>query len=92
MARDYLPPGGHEIERAETPPARVADDAARVEQSGADIERRRASYCLSKEAESAACRCCHNRDECIGVLAEARRHAEAESEGLAEQRAPTLRQ
>ncbi|HYJ85890.1 MAG TPA: hypothetical protein VEW46_07540, partial [Pyrinomonadaceae bacterium] len=66
----------------------VADDGARVEQERIEVERRRAAAITdAEEAESARIAAASTVTTATAVLADARRTAEAESEGLAVQRA-----
>jgi chromosome segregation protein len=77
-----------EIERAERHLRVVADDAARLEQERRELEERRANALTEAEtAEAARVAASELIAEAATVLADARRAAEAESEGLGEQRA-----
>jgi chromosome segregation protein len=89
MARELTATGlAHEIERAERHMKVVADDAARVEQERLEVERRRvAAITDAEEAEAARLAATETVSGATLMLAEARRAAEAESEGLAGQRA-----
>ncbi len=89
MARELTATSlAHEIERAERHMKVVADDAARVEQERLEVERRRAAAITdAEEAEAARLAATETVSSATLVLAEARRAAEAESEGLAGQRA-----
>jgi chromosome segregation protein len=89
MARELTATGlAHEIERAERHLRVVADDAARVEQERAEVERRRATAIVeAQEAESARVAATELVISATSLLAEARRAAESESEGLGGQRA-----
>jgi chromosome segregation protein len=89
MARELTATGlANEIERAERHMRVVADDAARVEQERVEVERRRASAIVdAAEAESARVAASHAVSTATSLLAEARRAAESESEGLGGQRA-----
>jgi chromosome segregation protein len=89
MAREVTATSlAHEIERAERHMKVVADDAGRVEQERIEVERRRATAITdAEEAESARIAATATVTNATAVLAEARRAAEAESEGLAVQRA-----
>ena len=78
----------HEIERAERHLRVVADDAARVEQERLEVERRRESAIVDAEqSEAARVEATDKVTSATTMLAEARRSAESESEGLAGQRA-----
>ncbi len=89
MARELTATGfAHEIERAERHLRVVADEAGRVEQERVEVERRRTAAIADAEAAEAARVAA--TESVIGSttqLAEARRAAEAESEGLGVQRA-----
>ena len=89
MARELTASGlAHEIERAERHMRVVTDDAGRVEQERVEVERRRTSIITEAEAaESARLFSASAVTATSAVLAEARRAAEVESEGLAGQRA-----
>jgi chromosome segregation protein len=89
MARELTATGlAHEIERAERHMKVVADDAARVEQESLEVERRRAAAITdAEESEAARLAATEKVSTATLMLAEARRAAEAESEGLAGQRA-----
>jgi len=89
MARELTASGlAHEIERAERHTRVVTDDAGRVEQERVEVERRRVSIITDAEAaESARLSSASAVTATSSVLAEARRAAEVESEGLAGQRA-----
>ncbi|MDQ2975194.1 MAG: chromosome segregation protein SMC [Acidobacteriota bacterium] len=89
MARELTATGlAHEIERAERHLRVVADDAGRVEQERIEIEKRRAAAIAdAEEAESARVAATDTVTNATAILADARRQAEIESEGLAEQRA-----
>ncbi|HEV2903411.1 MAG TPA: hypothetical protein VGW32_00085, partial [Pyrinomonadaceae bacterium] len=89
MAREVTATGlAHEIERAERHMRVVADDAARVEQERLEVERRRAAAINdAEEAEAARLAATNSVTSATSLLAEARRTAEIESEGLAIQRA-----
>jgi chromosome segregation protein len=77
-----------EIERAERHLRVVADDAARLAQERLELEERRASALNEAEtAEAARLAASELIAQAANVLAVARRAAEAESEGLGEQRA-----
>jgi chromosome segregation protein len=77
-----------EIERAERHLRVVADDAARLAQERLELEERRATALAEAEtAEAARLAASETIALASAVLAEARRAAEAESEGLGEQRA-----
>ena len=89
MTRELTATGlAHEIERAERHMKVVGDDAARVEQERVEVERRRAAAISdAEEAEAARLAAAETVSSATLRLGEARRAAEAESEGLAEQRA-----
>ncbi len=89
MAREVTATSlAHEIERAERHMKVVTDDAGRVEQERIEVERRRTAAITDAEgAESARIAAASTVTNATAVLAEARRTAEAESEGLAVQRA-----
>jgi chromosome segregation protein len=77
-----------EIERAERHMRVVADDQGRVEQERLEVERRRANAIVdAEEAESARVAATDAVSTATSLLAEARRAAESESEGLGGQRA-----
>jgi chromosome segregation protein len=77
-----------EIERAERHLRVVADDAARLAQERLELEERRATALAEAEtAEAARLAASETIALASAVLAETRRAAEAESEGLGEQRA-----
>jgi chromosome segregation protein len=88
MAREVTATGlAHEIERAERHMRVVADDAGRVEQERTEVERRRtAAIADAEEAESARLATTNTVNRSTSLLADARRQAEIESEGLAGQR------
>jgi chromosome segregation protein len=89
MTRELTATGlAQEIERTERHMRVVAEDAARVEDERRDVEQRRLT--ALSEAESAEAARLASGETVIRAsasLAEARREAELESEGLAEQRA-----
>ena len=89
MTRELTATGlAHEIERAERHMKVVGDDAARVEQERLELERRRAAAISdAEEAEASRLAAAETVGSATLTLGEARRAAEAESEGLAEQRA-----
>ncbi len=89
MAREVTATGlAHEIERAERHMRVVADDAGRVEQERVEVERRRTvAIADAEEAESARLAATDTVTRATALLAEARRQAEIQSEGLAVQRA-----
>ena len=89
MTRELTATGlAHEIERAERHMRVVGDDAARVEQERLEVERRRAAAISdAEEAEASRLEAAETVSSATLTLGEARRAAEAESEGLAEQRA-----
>jgi chromosome segregation protein len=89
MAREVTATGfAHEIERADRHLRIVADDAARVELERVEVERRRATAIVdAAEAESARVAATNAVTTATSLLAEARRAAESESEGLGGQRA-----
>jgi chromosome segregation protein len=89
MAREVTATGlAHEIERAERHLRVVADDATRVEQERLEVERRRASAIVdAEESEAARLAATETVTAATALLADARRAAEAESEGLGGQRA-----
>ncbi|HKO43622.1 MAG TPA: chromosome segregation protein SMC [Pyrinomonadaceae bacterium] len=89
MTRELTANGlAHEIERAERHLRVVGEDAARVEQERLEVERRRAAAISdAEEAEAARLAASETVSSATLTLGEARRAAEAESEGLAEQRA-----
>ncbi len=77
-----------EIERAERHLRVVADDRARVEEERLEIERRRLATLNDAEAaEESRVTAANAVVRASAMLSEARREAELESEGLAEQRA-----
>ena len=77
-----------EIERAERHKRVVADDAARLEQERLELEERRAIALAEAEtAEAARLAASETIAQAATLLAEARRAAEAENEGLGEHRA-----
>jgi len=79
---------GHEIERAERHMRVVTEDAARVEQERREVEQRRIMALSEAEAaERARLDSGETVIKASALLAEARREAELESEGLAVQRA-----
>ncbi len=85
MAREVTATGfAHEIERAERHLRVVADDSARVEQERLEVERRRAAAIVdAEESEAARLTATEMVTAATTLLAEARRAAESESEGLA---------
>jgi len=89
MTRELTATGlAHEIERAERHMKVVGDDAARVEQERLEVARRRAAAISdAEEAEASRLAAAETVSSATLTLGEARRAAEAESEGLAEQRA-----
>jgi chromosome segregation protein len=89
MAREVTANGlAHEIERAERHMRVVAEDAARVEQERIEVARRRtAAITDAAEAESARIAATDTVTKVTNILADARRQAEIESDGLAIQRA-----
>jgi chromosome segregation protein len=89
MARELTATGlQNEIERAERHMRIVADEAARVEQERVEVERRRTTAIEEAEAaESARVAATSAVNVATGLLTEARRAAEIESEGLGTQRA-----
>jgi chromosome segregation protein len=89
MARELTATSlAHEIERAERHMRVVSDDAARVEQERGEVERRRSAAIIdAEESETARLTATAAVTTATGLLAEARRAAEAESEGLGGQRA-----
>ena len=89
MARELTATGlAHEIERAERHMRVVADDAGRVEQERIEVERRRATAIIdAQESEAARVAATATVTAATSLLGEARRAAEAESEGLGGQRA-----
>jgi len=89
MARELTATGlANEIERAERHLRVVADDAARVELERGEVERRRSTAIIdAAEAESARVATTTAVTTATAHLAEARRAAESESEGLGGQRA-----
>jgi chromosome segregation protein len=79
---------GHEIERAERHMRVVAEDSARVEEERREVEQRRiAALSEAEAAETARIGSGEMVIKASALLAEARREAELESEGLAVQRA-----
>lgn len=89
MARELNAAGlAQEIERAERHLRVVADDAARLSSERLELEERRATA-LTEAAVAEAARLTASQmvSEATTLLAAARRQAEAESEGLSEQRA-----
>ncbi|HKR00235.1 MAG TPA: AAA family ATPase, partial [Pyrinomonadaceae bacterium] len=77
-----------EIERAERHLRVVADDAARLAQERLELEERRATALAEAEmAEAARLAASETIARAATILADARRAAETESEGLGEQRA-----
>jgi chromosome segregation protein len=89
MAREVTAAGfAHEIERAERHMRVVADDIERIQQERTEVEKRRAGAIVDAE-ESEAARLTANQTvtTATALLAEARRAAETESEGLGVQRA-----
>src|SRR5687768_17243512 len=89
MARELTATGlRNEIERAERHMRVVAEDAARVEQERAEVQRRRETAIVeAQEAESARVAATNAVTNATSILSEARRAAESESEGLGGQRA-----
>lgn len=89
MTREVTAAGlAHEIERAERHVRVVADEAGRVEQERTEVERRRSDAITDAEvAETARLAASEKVVAATATLAEARRAAEIESEGLAGQRA-----
>jgi len=89
MTRELTATGlAQEIERTERHMRVVAEDAARVEDERRDVEQRRLSALSDAEtAEAARLAAGDTVVSASATLAEARRQAELESEGLAEQRA-----
>jgi chromosome segregation protein len=89
MARELTASGlAHEIERAERHLRVVGEDATRVEQERAEVERRRTAAITDAEAaESARLSAANAVTTTTVILAEARRAAEIESDELAGQRA-----
>ena len=89
MAREVTATGlAHEIERAERHLRVVADELGRVEQERLEIESRRTSAIIdAEESEAARLAATETVTAATALLAEARRAAEAESEGLGGQRA-----
>ena len=89
MAREVTASGlAHEIERAERHMRVVADEAGRVEQERIEIEQRRTSAIIDAEqSEAARLAATETVTAATTLLAEARRAAETESEGLGGQRA-----
>ncbi|MCA1605568.1 MAG: hypothetical protein LC775_08895, partial [Acidobacteria bacterium] len=89
MARELTATGlRNEIERAERHMRVVAEDASRVEQERTEVQRRREAAIIdAQEAESARLAATNAVTTATSILAEARRAAESESEGLGGQRA-----
>lgn len=89
MARELNAAGlAQEIERAERHLRVVADDAARLASERLELEERRATARAEAEAaEAARLTALQMVSEATTLLAAARRQAEAENEGLGEQRA-----
>jgi chromosome segregation protein len=89
MASDLTAAGvAQEIERAKRHMRVVADDAARVGEERLEVERRRTTALNDAEAaEAARTTASETVSRSSVLLAEARRQAELDSEGLAEQRA-----
>jgi chromosome segregation protein len=89
MGREVTATGlAHEIERAERHMRVVAEDAGRVEQERQEVERRRtAAIADAEQAETSRVAAENTVTNATALLTEARRAAELESEGLAEQRA-----
>ena len=89
MAREVTATGlAHEIERAERHLRVVADDSSRVEQERLEVERRRETAMADAEqSEASRLAASEQVSTATALLAEARRTAEGESEGLAGQRA-----
>ena len=89
MAREVTATGlAHEIERAERHLRVVAEDARRVEEERIEVARRRAAAITdAEEAESARIAATETVSNATSLLADARRQAEIESDGLAVQRA-----
>ncbi|HEU0038637.1 MAG TPA: hypothetical protein VFR76_05130, partial [Verrucomicrobiae bacterium] len=89
MAREVTATGlAHEIERADRHMRIVGEDAGRVEQERIEVARRRAAAITdAEEAESARIAATETVSSATTLLADARRQAEIESEGLAVQRA-----
>ncbi len=89
MAREVTATGlAHEIERAERHLRVVSDDAARVEQERIEVaSRRTAAIADAEEAEGARLAATDTVSGATSLLADARRQAEIESDGLAIQRA-----
>lgn len=89
MARELTATGfAHEIERAERHVRVVADETGRVEQERVEVERRRTTAIAdAEEAESQRVAATETVITATALLAEARRAAETESEGLGGQRA-----
>lgn len=89
MAREVTAAGfAHEIERAERHMRVVVEDIGRIELERSEIEKRRTAAIVDAE-ESEAARVTANQTvtTATALLAEARRAAEIESEGLGAQRA-----
>ncbi len=89
MAREVTATGlAHEIERAERHLRVVADEVGRVEHERLEIEGRRSSAIVDAEqSEGARLAATETVVAATALLAEARRAAETESEGLGGQRA-----
>ncbi|HWN10036.1 MAG TPA: chromosome segregation protein SMC [Pyrinomonadaceae bacterium] len=89
MTRELTASGlAHEIERAERHMRVVNEDAARVEQERAEVERRRSAAITDSEAAEAARRSSSDAvASTSAILADTRRAAEIESDELAGQRA-----
>ncbi|MEP6707763.1 MAG: chromosome segregation protein SMC, partial [Pyrinomonadaceae bacterium] len=89
MAREVTATGlAHEIERADRHMRIVGEDAGRVEQERIEVARRRAAAITdAEEAESARIAATETVSNATTLLADARRQAEIESDGLAVQRA-----
>jgi chromosome segregation protein len=88
MAREVTATGlAHEIERAQRHLRVVAEDAGRVVQERIEVERRRASAITdAEEAEADRIAATETVSNVTVLLADARRRAEMESDGLAIQR------
>jgi chromosome segregation protein len=89
MAREVTATGlAHEIERAERHMRVVADEAGRIELERTEVETRRARAIIeAEESEAARVAATETVTAATALLAEARRAAEVESEGLGGQRA-----
>lgn len=89
MAREVTATGlAHEIERAERHMRVVTDDAGRVEQERVEVAQRRTTAITdAEEAEAARVAAAETVSKVTVLLADARRQAEIESDGLAIQRA-----